>query len=167
MSKLKFIVILVAVFCFSTIMATSDIASAATKMPEFSLKKAVDGEVVDSEVFKDKVLLITFFATWCPPCIEEIPTLKKLHAELGDSVFSVVALSVDQTGAADVARMVDKKEINYPVLMADSAVMQDFGGVYGIPVSFLVNKAGDVVKKYTGYVPEQVLQKDIDSVLNN
>lgn len=166
MSKFKSVVFLIAVFCFSTILATSDMVAAATKMPDFSLKKAVDGELVSSEVFKDKVLLVTFFATWCPPCIEEIPTLKKLHAELGDSGFSVVALSVDQTGASDVARMVDKKDINYPVLMADAEVMQDFGGVYGIPVSFLINKEGNVVKKFTGYVPEQVLQKDIDSVLN-
>lgn len=140
-------------------------AQASTRMPDFVLKSAVDGQKVESGTFKGNVLLVTFFATWCPPCIEEIPTLKALHSELSDQGFSVIALSVDQSGPSDVAKLVKKKSINYPVLMADDAVMKNFGGVYGIPVSFLVNKKGNVVKKYTGYVSAQILQKDIKSIL--
>lgn len=147
------------------ILAAGTSAGAGTRMPEFSLKSVVDGNIIKSESFNNKVLLVTFFATWCPPCIEEIPTLKALHETLGEDGFSVVALSVDQSGPADVAKLVKKKGIQYPVLMADEAVMKDFGGVYGIPVSFLVNKKGNVVKKYTGYVSAQVLNKDIKSIL--
>lgn len=151
------------VMAFVPVIATD--ANGTTKMPEFSLESVVDGASVDSSVFKGKALLVTFFATWCPPCIEEIPTLIKLHKEFGPDQFSVVGLSVDQGGPEVVARMVEKNEINYPVLMADSATMQNFGGVYGIPVSFLINRDGNVVKKYTGYVAADVLAKDISSVL--
>lgn len=155
---------LVAVAC-NLIVSAGDSTQAATRMPDFSLDSVVDGKAVSSSTFEGKALLVTFFATWCPPCIEEIPTLKELHSQLAAEGFSVVALSVDQSGPADVAKLVKKKAINYPVLMADDAVMKNFGGVYGIPVSFLVNKKGNVVKKYTGYVSGKVLLKDIKSIL--
>jgi thiol-disulfide isomerase/thioredoxin len=141
-------------------------SQAGARMPEFVLKSVVDGAEVDSRSFAGKVLLISFFATWCPPCIEEIPTFIDLQESYGQEGFSVIGLSVDQGGPDEVARMVEKKRINYPVLMADNETMENFGGVYGIPVSFLVNMEGNVVKKYPGYVPKTVLQKDIQSILN-
>ena len=139
---------------------------ASARMPEFVLKNVVDGTEVDSRSFSGKVLLVSFFATWCPPCIEEIPTFIELQTSYADEGFSVVALSVDQGGPEAVATLVGKKKINYPVLMADEETMEKFGGVYGIPVSFLVNMEGNVVKKYPGYVPKSILQKDIQSMLN-
>jgi glutathione peroxidase-family protein len=73
---------------------------------------------------------------------------------------------VDQQAQASVAKFVDKRDINYPVLLAKSQTTRDFGGIYGIPVAFLVNKSGNVVKKYTGYVQHDILEKDIRSLLN-
>jgi peroxiredoxin len=148
-------------FCFAAFEAV-----AATQMPSFSLEDVRNGKTVDSSVFDGKVLLLTFFATWCPPCAEEVPVLNQLHEELSDSGFSVVGLSVDQQGASIVSKFVSKKDIKYPVLMAKSKTTVDFGGIYGIPVAFLVNKAGHVVKKYSGYVQHDILQKDVRSLLN-
>lgn len=138
---------------------------AATAMPDFSLANASGGRMVSSTEFKGNALLVIFFATWCPPCMEEIPDLIKIHNQFSPQGFSVIGLSVDQGGPAAVEQLVKKKAINYPVLMADAKTMQNFGGVYGIPVSFLVNKAGNVVKKYMGYVPSAVLVKDIATVI--
>jgi thiol-disulfide isomerase/thioredoxin len=142
------------------------VSQAATPMPSFSLESVRDGKIVESDSFRGKVLLLTFFATWCPPCVEEVPILIKLQNELADSGFSVVGLSVDQQAQASVAKFVDKRDINYPVLLAKSQTTRDFGGIYGIPVAFLVNKSGNVVKKYTGYVQHDILEKDIRSLLN-
>lgn len=141
-------------------------ASAAARMPQFVLKNVVDGAEVNSQSFSGKVLLISFFATWCPPCMEEIPTFIELQERYAKDGFSVIALSVDQGGPAAVAKLVEKRNINYPVLMADNETMENFGGVYGVPVSFLVNMEGNVVKKYPGYVPKSILSKDILSMLN-
>jgi len=135
-------------------------------MPEFSLKSARDGRVVDSGIFSGKVLYITFFATWCPPCVQEVPILVELQNELAESGFSVIGMSLDEAGPATVARFVEKKAINYPVLMAEFETTTDFEGIFGIPTSFLVNKEGNVVKRYTGYVSHKVLEKDIHSLLN-
>ena len=138
---------------------------ASTKMPSFSLEEVKSGRMVAGEEFSGKVLLISFFATWCPPCVEEIPVLVGLQEKLGDAGFSVLALSVDREGPAKVAQFVQEKKINYPVLMADSKAVMDFGGVYGIPTAFLVNRAGNVVKRYTGYIEPAILEKDINTLL--
>lgn len=138
---------------------------AATKMPSFALENVRDGKIVDSESFRGRVLLLTFFATWCPPCLEEVPILMKLHKDMEGAGFSVIGMSVDQQDPSAIAKFVEKKEINYPVLLAQSKTTMDFGGIYGIPVAFLVNKAGNVVKKYTGYVDHEILERDIRGLL--
>jgi len=134
-------------------------------LPVFSLPSAIDGKTVSSEDFKGKTLLITFFATWCPPCRQEIPALIDLQKEYAAMGFSVIGMSVDEKGPKVVMRLIEKEQINYPVLMADSAVARDFGGIVGIPTSFLVNREGKVVKRYPGYVPHALLEKDIKSIL--
>jgi len=152
-----------ALFCVSLTAPSPGMAAVA--MPAFSLPSVVDGKVVSSDSFKDQVLLITFFATWCPPCRQEIPTLIELHREYGAKGFSVIGLSVDEGGPRIVARLVKQEKINYPVLMADRATARAFGGIAGIPTSFLVNRKGHVVKKYPGYVPHDLLARDIEAVL--
>jgi len=138
---------------------------ASTKMPEFVLKNVQDNTVVKSSSFAGKVLYLVFFATWCPPCAQEVPILIDLQDKLADSGFSVVGLSVDQEGSSVVAGFAKKHAINYPVLMTEFKTTTDFGGIFGIPVAFLVNRAGNIVKKYTGYVQHEVLKKDIQSLL--
>ena len=64
-----------------------------------------------------------------------------------------------------MGKLVMKMGINYPVVMADRGTITGFGGVYGIPVSFLVNQNGNIVKKYVGYVPHAVLANDIKTVM--
>lgn len=162
MIQFKKVLLLISVGVLVFLVTTS---YSSTQMPQFELPDATNGEKVNSSSFDGKTLLLTFFATWCPPCIEELPTLIQLQNEYGDDNFSVIGLSVDQGGARAVKRLIEKKSINYPVLMADSQVMHDFGGVYGIPVSFLINKKGNVVKKYTGYVPKSILEKDLKKIL--
>lgn len=155
----------IVVSLFILLMIPGAAAAANTKMPEFALEDVRSGKIVDSSSFAGKVLLLTFFATWCPPCAEEVPVLKTLHQDLAGAGFSVVGLSVDQQGAPVVARFIEKKEINYPVLLAESKTTMDFGGIYNIPVAFLVNKSGNVVKKYLGYIQHTVLEKDVRRLL--
>ncbi|KAF0189565.1 MAG: hypothetical protein FD168_820 [Desulfobulbaceae bacterium] len=154
--------------CIATAFLLLSISSgyAATKMPSFSLPDAVSGAAVNSSNFNGKTLLITFFATWCPPCMQEIPTLIELHQHFSKDNFSVIAMSVDQEGASVVAKLVTKRSINYPVLMADESTAQNFGGIVGIPTSFLVNKEGNIVKKYPGYIPHSILERDINQIMN-
>lgn len=139
-------------------------AGAAAKLPSFRLEDVVTGKEIDSRSFKGKSLLITFFATWCPPCLQEIPGLIRLQDEYGKKRFSVVGFSVDQEKGV-VQELIAKKGINYPVMMADNAITRQFGGVYGVPTSFLVNGNGTIVKQYPGYVSHADLVRDINQIL--
>ncbi|MFH1215388.1 MAG: TlpA disulfide reductase family protein [Pseudomonadota bacterium] len=140
-------------------------ALAGTAMPNFSLESVADGKNINSEEFKGKVMLVTFFATWCPPCLQEIPSLIDLQDEYGKNGFSVVAISVDQDGTKQVKKVIEKTGINYPVLMADTDVTRDFGGIVGIPTSFLINRDGNIVKSYPGYVTHTVFVEDIKQII--
>lgn len=140
-------------------------AAAAVNVPDFTLPAAVDGALVSSDVYRGRAMLITFFASWCPPCLQEIPALKAVHSRFHSQGFSVVALAVDEGDPGSVAQLVGKAGITYQVLMADQAIRKGFGGVVTIPTSFLVDKEGHVVKRYPGPVSFNLLARDIAAVL--
>ena len=147
------------------LLSTSAYGDSIRKMPDFSLPSALDGKAVKSKEFQGKVLLVTFFTTWCPPCRQEIPTLIKLQADFGSQGFSVIGMSLDKKGPKVVVKMIKKEKINYPVVMAKGKTAGSFGGVIGVPTSFLVNKQGEIVKRYSGYIPRSTLEEDIKNYL--
>ena len=138
---------------------------AVKAMPDFALSSATDGKIVNSKDFKGKVLLVTFFATWCPPCRQEIPEFIELQKTLGDKGFSIVGISVDEGGSEPVKKLIEIEQINYPVLMADESVINGFGGISGVPTSFLINSKGSVVKNYPGYAPRHLVEEDVKELL--
>ena len=157
----QLLLLLAVIFLF----ARGSAVVAAVSMPQFSFPSVVDGKNVDSTSVKGQVLLVTFFATWCPPCRQEIPALKKLQEELGPRGFSVLALSVDEGGPSIVASLANQQKINYPVVMATPLIARQFGGIYTLPTSFLVNRQGHIVKKYSSFTPHILLKRDIEAVM--
>jgi thiol-disulfide isomerase/thioredoxin len=135
------------------------------QMAPFKLPSLTDKTVLDSKQLDGKVLLVTFFATWCPPCIQEIPSLIALQDSYKSKGFSVVGFSVDEGDLAPLYNLIEKFGINYPVLLAEPDIARSFGGVSGIPASFLVNGQGEIVKKFLGYVSHDFLEEDIKSML--
>jgi len=134
-------------------------------MVQFKLESLTDKSVLDSRQLENQVLLVTFFATWCPPCIQEIPTFIDLQETYTKKGFTVLAFSVDEGDPAPLYKLIEKYGINYPVLFANEDVTQGVGGVTGIPVTFLVNRKGEIVKKYLGYVEHDILEDEIKSML--
>jgi len=134
-------------------------------MVQFKQESLTDNVVIDSRELESQVLLVTFFASWCPPCVQEIPTFIDLQNSYRGKGFTVVAFSMDEGDPAPLYRLSEKYGINYPVLMADENVTSGVGGVTGIPVTFLVNRKGEIVKKYLGYVEHDVLETEIKGML--
>jgi peroxiredoxin len=135
-------------------------------MPDFSLPSMTDGTMVDSDYFKGKVLLVSFFATWCPPCLKEIPILVSLQKNFAEQEFSVIGLSVDNKENIEaLKKLMIKTEINYPVLLADQKVKKGFGASL-LPMTFLIDKKGVMVKSYYGERKISVFEKDINELLN-
>jgi peroxiredoxin len=150
---------------FTLVLLLSAPAFAATRMPHFALPSAVDGSTIDSSNYHGQTLLINFFATWCPPCKKEIPSFIDVQKEFGPQGLTIIGISTDDGGSQLVANFIKKMKINYPVVMGDSQTPRNFGGILGIPTSFLVNKKGHVVKRYDGYIDHKTLEQDINSII--
>lgn len=141
------------------------VSGAARMMPGFSEKNITAEGRVDSKDFAGKVLLVNFWATWCPPCRKEIPSLMRIQDKYKDQGFSVIGISMDEGGRRAVSKFVSKLAVNYPVFIGDAKISRGFGGVMGIPVSFLVDREGNLVKRLDGYISEKVLNRELELLL--
>jgi peroxiredoxin len=124
-----------------------------------------DGKVVDSASFKGKVVVIDFWATWCPPCREEIPGYVELMRKHGAEGLVVVGVSLDQGGPAVVKAFAAKAGINYPLAMADDEIIAAFGGVEAIPTTFLIDREGIVRDRKVGAEPAAEYAKKVQALL--
>lgn len=119
-------------------------------LPEVSMKSATDGATVNLASYKGSVMLVNFWATWCPPCVGEMPDMNRLHKELAGKGFTVVGISMDTGSERPVKALAEKMGIAYPVVMGSDKIAKQFGEIIGIPVSFLVDRQGTVIKRYDG-----------------
>ena len=121
------------------------------KAPDFNLKD-IDGKDVSFSSYKDKVIILNFWATWCPPCRMEIPHLKELQKEYGSKGLQVIAISVDKTGVDSVKKFAEKNKMNYPVLMSTKKVILDYNGTQNIsiPRTFIIDKKGNILETLVG-----------------
>ncbi len=129
--------------------ASSGTASSVSRAPEFKIKD-LEGREVSLSDLKGKVVLVNFWATWCKPCTLEIPWLIELQKKYGDKGLTVVGIAMDEEGAKVVGPYAQQAKINYPIWMGNDDVATKFGGILGIPTSFLISRDGQVVEKYLG-----------------
>jgi thiol-disulfide isomerase/thioredoxin len=108
------------------------------------------GKPVSSEDLKGKVVVVDFWATWCPPCREEIPGYIELQKQYGPEGLVIVGISLDQQGPDIVKPFAAKYGINYPLVMGDEKVVAAFGGVEGIPTTFLIDRNGVIRDRKVG-----------------
>jgi len=155
------LVVLLIAIVLSPLTSGRCFAAAPDKMPEFTLASAVDDSAVDSKQYSGKVLLVNFWATWCGPCREEIPSLIKLREDLGKDGFEVIGIAMDEGGRTAISRFSEKAGITYPLALGTPKVARAFGGIIGIPQSFLVDREGKIVKSYAGLIDHDVLEQAI------
>ena len=152
---------------------SGNIADMNQPMPHTVLP-AVDESWVDMESYKGKVVLISFWTTWCPACRDEMPELIKLQQKLGPKGFTVVAVSVDDKGEESVETFVqtehfpvdgDSAPINFPVLLGNEEIAQKLGFEGGLPVSVLVTRDAKEVKIIRGPFNAQEVSRAIKHLL--
>jgi thiol-disulfide isomerase/thioredoxin len=139
-------------------------SSAGAAEPAVTLQM-LDGSSVPLEGLKGRVVLVNFWATWCPPCRAEMPGIEKVYeAKRGDG-FLVVGVSLDQTPPAEVAAFLKNHAITYPVAMGDAASIAGFGGVSSLPTSFLIDRKGRVRYTVQGMFAGVTLRAAVDRLL--
>jgi thiol-disulfide isomerase/thioredoxin len=117
-------------------------------VPAFSMTD-LDGRTISSDSLKGKVVLINFWATWCGPCVVEIPDLVKLQAKYRDQLV-VIGVSEDENGEALVRKFAADKKINYPLVMSTPELQALFPGVVALPTTFALDRNGKMVQKHVG-----------------
>ena len=127
--------------------------------PDFKLK-SLDGTWVESSSFKGESVVLNFWATYCQPCLKEIPELKKLAAE---SKVQIVGIALDKNGLNAVRPFVERHGINYAVLLGDQETFQRFDG-FGIPHTVVLDPAYEVFKVYRGAVTREMLEEDLQAI---
>ena len=137
----------------------------ADAMPDFVLTD-LDGNTVHLSDFEGKAVLVNFWATWCPPCRQELPDLVDIQSEFGGERFTVLGVSLDQTGPSTVRRFAQEMNLNFPLLMGNQEVVTQYGNFRGIPTSFLLNQRHEQVKRYMGMVTKNQLSGDLNSLFD-
>ncbi len=132
--------------------------------PDFSLKDASGIERKLSD-FKGSVVIIDFWATWCPPCRQEIPHFVELYNQYKDQGLEIIGVSMDQSPERVIPGFIEKNKINYTILFGEDKVYDLYGGINAIPTTFIVDKDGNIRKKYIGYNEKEVFERDIKELL--
>jgi cytochrome c biogenesis protein CcmG/thiol:disulfide interchange protein DsbE len=142
-------------------------------VPELTLKD-LDGNNVSLSEYKGKVILVNFWATWCDPCRVEIPWLIEMQQKYGPNGFVILGIALDEEGKSVVAPFVAKERfdvngtkepMSYKILIGNDEAADKFGGLFGYPTSVLISRDGKQIKRVTGIISEDEMNKAIESQL--
>lgn len=132
-----------------------------TTLDDTLIELSFSNNILVSKDLNGKITLINFFATWCPPCIEEIPTFNKLYEEYGD-VFQIVGVLYEKDKSKEeILAFAKEHNIKFPITLGGEnfVAAKMFNDVKKIPESFLFSKEGFLFEKYVGIVDEKVLEE--------
>jgi peroxiredoxin len=126
--------------------------------PAFTLTD-LSGKPVSLADFHGKVVVLDFWATWCPPCRREIPDFIDLQKEYGPQGVQVVGIALDEPDK--VQAFARQNGMNYPVLLGSDEISLRYGGIEGIPTTFIIDKSGKIVNRFEGFRPRNVFETEI------
>ncbi len=139
-----------------------------SKAANFTLAD-LSGETVSLNDYEGKVVLVNFWATWCGPCKHEIPAFIEMYKKNKNQGFVIAGISGFREGKSKISTFAEKNGINYPVLFVEQeniqSLVDSYGGIRGIPTTFLVDRDGIIRHKWVGPRSEEVFMKEINKYL--
>lgn len=126
------------------------------EQPDFALPD-LDGKIHHLSDYRGKWVILNYWATWCPPCLDEIPELEEFHSDHHNRDAIVVGINYEDSDPAYLKSFVDENMISYPVLRANLTRPPVFGHLFGLPTTFIVSPEGKLVQSKTGAVSKAFL----------
>ena len=132
--------------------------------PPFSLPD-VNGNVYSSDRFAGKPTVINFFATYCPPCREEIPGFVEVYNRHKGNGLQLIGISFDRDTREHLPGFIANNRIEYPILFGDVSTARAYGGVYNLPTTFFVGKDGRIKNVHVGYMDQDTFDREVQKIL--
>ncbi len=133
-------------------------------VPDFALKD-IHGNNFRMADLKGKVVILDFWATWCHPCTIEIPWFVDLYDRYGAEGLEIVGVAMDDEGLEVVKPFAKEYKMNYRVLLGNDAVAELFGGIWGLPTTFIIDREGRIRDKHEGLVSRSVFEEAVEKLL--
>lgn len=141
------------------------LASKGSLAPDFTLPQ-LDGRQLRLSSYRGKIVLLDFWATWCTPCREEIPSFVELENKYGKDGFEIVGVSMDDE-PEPVRTFYQQFHMNYPVVMGNANLGEQYGGVLGLPIAFLLDREGHIRAKHIGATQPETIEKEAVGLLES
>ena len=154
--------------CFAACGALSCFAAGSLlkkKAPEF-VRRDLSGRTLDLAHYRGKVVLLNFWATWCAPCQVEMPVFAAWQRRYGPQGLQVIGISMNED-AAPVRRLVARLKLDYPVAMGSARLGERYGGVLGLPLTYLIDKNGEVRARFQGGTNLAAIEKQLRGLLSD
>ena len=142
-----------------------EVPKARALAPDFTLKQ-LNGQPLTLSSYRGKVVLLDFWATWCYPCREEIPHFVEFQKKYADRGLQVIGVSMDDS-PEPVPTFYQQYHMNYPVVMGNPKIGESYGGLLGLPITFLLDRQGRITAKHIGAADAAVFEREIQRLLNS
>jgi len=144
--------------------ASPAVETGSRMAPPFTLKD-ISGNAVASSRFLGKPTVINFFATWCPPCREEIPGFVEVYNKYRNSGFELVGIALDTETRGNLPPFLAQNRIEYHILIGDIETARAYGGVKSIPTTFFIGKDGLIRNVHVGYIDRDAFEREVRKLL--
>lgn len=151
-TKLIYLPICIVLLLLSTVVRADSVKFTAPDL---------QGKIHHLSDYKGKWVIVNYWATWCPPCLDEIPELIEFHEQHRDKDAVVLGMNMEEVGTEELKAFVEQYFISYPILRTKQTMNTSFGPIYGLPTTFLVSPTGEVLASKTGGVTQQDLEDSI------
>lgn len=145
-------------------LAAGSVRAADTTAPAFSVK-TVDGRTVRLADFKNRPLVMDFWATWCAPCRASMPHLNDVSVRYAKQGLGVLGLSVDDAGPGPVRKFTTGLGVKFTVAMANDEILDAYGPIRVIPTTIFVNRKGEIVRRVTGFIDNETMEGYVQEIL--